>query len=249
MVSNETLLSKERQTMRKTVVVFDLWDTLFTGDLYDFEAGPKYLYDVFFSERCTFEEFKAEFYKKLRPLARMTESGPAEACLIKDVIPQLFQEYGVDMPRDDAELEYAVFASMQKYSVSQDVRDVLERLVASGVKTAILSNGLFRGSLVERLLSESGIRHYFERVFSSADYGVKKPGKGFFEIALKQIREDHPGIRDDEILYVGNDYNDDVRGGTGAGIETVWLNVTNEKNADGIACHEIDDITKVLQFV
>ena len=249
MVANETLKLKERQTMRKTVVVFDLWETLFTDDYYDFEEGIKYLYDRFFSEKCTYEECKADFCKELRSLFRMTDSGPAEACLIKDVIPRLFEKYGVPTPDDDAELEYAVFTSMQKYSVSQKVRDLLERLSESGVKTAILSNGLFRGSLVERLLSESGIRDYFERVFSSADYGVKKPGKGFFEIALKQIREDHPGIRDDEILYVGNDYNDDVRGGTGAGIETVWLNVTNEKNADGIACHEIDDITKVLEFI
>lgn len=235
--------------MRKTVVVFDLWETLFTSDFYDFEKGLRYLYDGFFSERCSYEEFKTEFYRIFRSLFRIQESGPTEVCLIREVIPPLFEKYGLEMPEDDAELEYMILTSMQKYSVSQDVRDVLERLAVAGVKTAILSNGLFRGSLVERLLSESGIRHYFERVFSSADYGVKKPGKGFFEIALKQIREDHPGIRDDEILYVGNDYNDDVRGGTGAGIETVWLNVTNENNADGIACHEIDDITKVLEFV
>ena len=235
--------------MRKTVVIFDLWETLFTDERYDFEAGLKYPYDAFFSKRCTFEEFKAEFYKTFRPLFRMEENGPTEVCLVEDVFPSLFETYGIEMPRDDAELEYAILTSMQEYSVSQDVRDLLERLSSAGVKLAILSNGLFRGSLVERLLSETGIRRYFERVFSSADYGVKKPGKGFFEIALKQIREDHPGIRLDEILYVGNDYNDDVRGGTGAGIETVWLNVAHEKNADGIACHEIDDITKVLEFV
>lgn len=235
--------------MRKTIVVFDLWETLFTGDYYSFDAGLRYLYDGFLSEKCTYEQFTEAFYRIFRSLFRMQESGPTEVCLIREVIPPLFQKFGVAMPQDDSELEYAILTSMQKYSVDQNVRDTLERLSNLGVKTAILSNGLFRGSLVERLLSESGIRHYFERVFSSADYGVKKPGKGFFEIALKQIREDHPGIRNDEILYVGNDYNDDVRGGTGAGIETVWLNVTHEKNVDGIACHEIDDITKVLEFV
>lgn len=235
--------------MRKTIVVFDLWETLFTDEHYDFEAGLKYLYDGFLSARCTFEEFKTEFYRIFQSLFRIEKSGPTEVCLIRDVIPPLFEKFGIVMPQDDAELEYAILTNMQKYSVSQDVRDTLERLVASGVKTAILSNGLFRGSLVERLLEESGIRRYFERVFSSADYGVKKPGKGFFEIALKEIRKDHPGIRNDEILYVGNDYNDDVRGGTGAGLETVWLNVAHLKNADGIACHEIDDITKVLEFV
>ena len=235
--------------MRKTIVVFDLWETLFTDEHYDFEAGLKYLYDGFLSARCTFEEFKTEFYRIFQSLFRMGESGPTEVCLIRDVIPPLFLKYGVEMPEDDAELEYMILTSMQEYSVSQDVRDVLERLTSAGVKLAILSNGLFRGSLVERLLSESGIRRYFERVFSSADYGVKKPGKGFFEIALNQIREDHPGVRLDEILYVGNDYDDDVRGGTGAGVETVWLNVAHENNADGLACHEIDDISKVLEFV
>ena len=176
--------------MRKTIVVFDLWETLFTDEHYDFEAGLKYLYDGFLSARCTFEEFKTEFYRIFQSLFRMGESGPTEVCLIRDVIPPLFLKYGVEMPEDDAKLEYMILTSMQEYSVSQDVRDLLERLSSAGVKLAILSNGLFRGSLVERLLSESGIRRYFERVFSSADYGVKKPGKGFFEIALKQIRED-----------------------------------------------------------
>ncbi|MBO4284246.1 MAG: HAD hydrolase-like protein [Clostridia bacterium] len=235
--------------MRKTVVLFDLWETLFTNDYYSFEDGLQYLYDGFFSERCTYEEWKAEFYAIFHSLFRMIESGPTEVCLIKEVIPPLFAKFGVAMPQDDAELEYAILTNMQKYSVEQNVRDVLERLSVSGVKIDILSNGLFRGSLVERLLEESGIRRYFERVFSSADYGVKKPGKGFFDVALKQIRADHPGIRNDQILYVGNDYEDDVCGGTGAGLETVWLNVLHHENADGIPCHEIDDITKVLEYV
>ena len=70
--------------MRKTVVVFDLWETLFTSDFYDFEEGLRYLYDGFLSERCSYEEFKTEFYRIFRSLFRIQESGPTEVCLIRE---------------------------------------------------------------------------------------------------------------------------------------------------------------------
>ena len=92
---------------------------------------------------------------------------------------------------------------------------------------------------------------YFKKVYASADYGVRKPGWKFFDIAIEEIKENHPGMDKREMLYIGNDYLTDVQGAKAAGLDVVWYNVKQLPDEKGICTYNIarfHEILEVLKF-
>src|SRR5215467_4116256 len=88
-----------------------------------------------------------------------------------------------------------------------------------------------------RRAGQSGIRHWLRRaqidqhfnwVVTSVDAGHRKPDRRFFDFALARC-----GLQKDEVLYVGNQLNTDIKGATEYGIQNVWLS--------GAVCKSPDD--------
>jgi len=75
-----------------------------------------------------------------------------------------------------------------------------------------------REAEVRNLLRAAGIAHFFNWVTTSVDAGCRKPDPNFFKFALQQC-----GLRQGEVLFVGNQLNTDVCGGVECGIRTVWI--------------------------
>ena len=138
---------------------------------------------------------------------------------------------------------------MQKVFLSQEVKETLEALYKKGIRMFILSNSIFRAVATKKLLEEYGILHYFEKIYSSADYGVRKPSKKFFKIILDDILTENIKINKEDIVYVGNDYKTDVIGATSVGLKTIWLNTNKFENANKIKCSVIYNFKSVLDFV
>jgi FMN phosphatase YigB (HAD superfamily) len=77
-------------------------------------------------------------------------------------------------------------------------------------------------------LKRAGISNYFTWVATSADAGARKPSHRFFSYALEQCE-----LGKDEIVFVGNQLNTDIRGAKEYGIKSVFLS--------GPAYHSPDD--------
>lgn len=58
-----------------------------------------------------------------------------------------------------------------------------------------------------------------EYIFVSGDVGVNKPERGIFEHAMKKMGMQNP----EDIVYVGDSYEKDILGATGAGWNAIWL--------------------------
>jgi putative hydrolase of the HAD superfamily len=67
-------------------------------------------------------------------------------------------------------------------------------------------------------LRRAGISEYFEWITTSEDAGARKPSRSFFSFALKSC-----GLERNEIIFVGNQLNTDIRGANDYGIACVWL--------------------------
>lgn len=91
------------------------------------------------------------------------------------------------------------------------------------------------------------VLQYF-RIFSasdaSGDYKIRKPNKKFFEIALNYINSNL-----DDMIYVGNDYNTDVKGATAIGLNTIWLNMKHCEKKDDVECIEVDNFKEILKYI
>lgn len=114
----------------------------------------------------------------------------------------------------DVEAAFAVFhAARNAVELFEDARPALERL-AQQYTLASLSNGNADVRLI-------GLHNVFSFSLNAIDVGVAKPHSLIFETACRLLR-----VRPEQIVHVGDDPDDDVRGGINAGFRTVWVNRT-----------------------
>ena len=232
----------------KKIIIFDLYDTLLKDISFDFNNGINYLYNVFFEQPCSLKEFR-DYAETFLPLYEKRKVDYSEVCLIRDEIPLFFEKFEVTKPETFEELDYEVMNKMQKVTLLEDVRYTLNELQKQGIEMYILSNSIFTGKSARQLLRDFGILHYFNQIFSSADYNVRKPSKQFYQIAINEILSDNHKVKKKDILYVGNDYITDVMGATSMGLSTVWYNVNHLPNQNKINIMEIDDFKQLIEIV
>jgi FMN phosphatase YigB (HAD superfamily) len=109
--------------------------------------------------------------------------------------------------------------------VMPDVLDVLPRL---SLPLAIWANTRTAREVDVRMwLARAGIEQFFAWVVTSVDAGARKPAARFFEFALANC-----ALTKDDVLFVGNQLNTDVRGGEAFGIRTAWLSGAAYRSAD-----------------
>ena len=81
---------------------------------------------------------------------------------------------------------------------------------------AIISDGQTAYAVPE--LNAIGLFGYFDPVIVSGDFGYRKPDKRLFENALSAMK-----MEPSEVVFVGNDMNNDVHGAQKLGMKTVFF--------------------------
>ena len=231
----------------KKIVMFDLYDTVLKDVFLDFAAGLAWLHETYFAGVCTFDEIK-EYSDSFLPRLKAREIDNSELHFINDQLVPMFHKFGVPVPEDLDELEYTFMNKIEKEALLDEVKETLQELFRREVPMYILSNSIFTGKSNSRMLQAFGILPYFTKVYSSADYGVRKPGKAFFDIAVEQILQNHPECNREDILFVGNSYNADVEGAVGAGLDAVWYNVSGQKDEKDICICNTAFFKEVLKY-
>ena len=125
---------------------------------------------------------------------------------------------------------------------------------ASETLRVFADNGYYLGVIsdidaweAEYILTVLGIREYFEHVPTSAEANRTKPAPEIFETALEKAQ-----IPPEQILFVGDRYDNDMRGGKQAGLRTVAFGGSAAKKAteDGsVVDFVIDDLRDLLAIV
>jgi putative hydrolase of the HAD superfamily len=105
---------------------------------------------------------------------------------------------------------YNRYALPGAWELFPDVTEVLDQLVAKGVRLGIISN--FDRRLYD-VLDHLGIRNRFEHVLISSEVGCDKPSARIFLEGARRF-----GVRPEEVLHVGDDPGLDGVGATGAGL-------------------------------
>ncbi len=117
------------------------------------------------------------------------------------------------LPEIMAELFRA--ASLFKLELYPEVRRVLDDL-RPDYRLAALSDGQSVWGIPE--LHAVGLLNYFDPVLISSDFGFRKPDARLFDLTLAKM-----GLRQDEVLFVGNDMYRDVFGAKERGIRTIFF--------------------------
>jgi len=100
-------------------------------------------------------------------------------------------------------------------------KEMLSYAKEKGYKQVILTNGFMEVQGFK--MEAAGIRDFFSDIIYSEEAGVRKPHKGIFDMALARA-----GCTAEEALMIGDDWDADILGARGAGIDQVFLTTTEE---------------------
>ena len=97
-----------------------------------------------------------------------------------------------------------------------EVPDMLERLKAAGMKTAILSNGTPK--MLDSAVDGAGLRHLIDEILSVEEVGVYKPHRSVYQLAVNRLRVQPPAIA----FQSSNAW--DAYAASAFGMKVVWCN-------------------------
>jgi putative hydrolase of the HAD superfamily len=127
------------------------------------------------------------------------------------------QNYALDLSHEEV-LE--ILDASLVFRVFPDVRGALETLRARGVAMGVLSN--WDGSL-RNVLRELDLFSFFDFILISAEAGIQKPAREFFDLALQNVQAKYSGLTAPDCYYIGDHYEGDIEGARNAGLTPVWL--------------------------
>lgn len=162
------------------------------------------------------------------------------------VLQALYEDKGVEASDELLNHTAKLFriASTEYIRLYPGVKELLDTLLKKEKKLFILSNGQREFSVPE--LQYLGIYDYFKALYSSADIGVCKPDKIFFDYLTEK-----EGLYPEECLFVGNDHRTDIAGANLVAMDSVYIHSNQSENVSKTAAtYEIwdGDVKKVLQY-
>jgi putative hydrolase of the HAD superfamily len=134
----------------------------------------------------------------------------------RDVVWNVFAPLG-PFPRftDYFDALFARFAEADAWVLYPETLDALTALRSRGLVLGVISNF---DSRLFGLLEGLGLARFFAPVVISSQAGAAKPETAIFHRALT-----YHGLRPDEALHVGDNYEADVVGARTAGLTPVWV--------------------------
>lgn len=138
----------------------------------------------------------------------------------------VFEELGIDL--DGPEFERYFRARLHESAIPMaGAFEVLEYLKPK-YRLFAASNGPHEQQ-VERLRKADMLK-YFEEVFTSGKIGAEKPAKEFFEYCFEKA-----GVtKTEDCVMLGDSLTSDMKGGSGAGMKTVWLNLNGKEKPEWV---------------
>lgn len=177
-------------------------------------------------ENC-YRTYRELFYKMIDE----SKQTHREACF-DTVLKFLLQKYSIDITGKTTVEEILRIYYQNIYStrkVFSDVVPALQQLQSNGLHLAIISNTTNPPFMKDYERELMGLDSYFEFSIYSSGVLYRKPHPSIFKLAANRLQ-----LKEQEILYVGDDPLNDVAGAQEAGMQAVWVNRDGEKLPEGI---------------
>jgi putative hydrolase of the HAD superfamily len=233
-----------------TTVFFDLDNTLFDHTFAERRA-IEVLFEVFATALSPYYDVGLNCGAFVRAYRAVNERlwmamshgkiRPAE--LKTERFTQTFEQLLPSVPRKEFEHigEKMGAVYLQYYQDYWHLVPYAEEALTAAERVAqvgIISNGFKEQQ--RKKLERFGWSERFAAVVLSSEVGVMKPLRGIFDAALHRL-----GLSADEVLYVGDSYENDIEGASNAGWRSVWYNPHNLQRPDNLATWTISSLEQL----
>ena len=230
------------------ILIFDYFETIVHNKSMDFNRGLKNVWENYYKDRCSFDDIAKYGEKLFEHMLELHKQG-LEYAFVKDELPKYAEKYGGDVIKMTAENEADFLMKCNDMENMPCIPKALAAFEKRGITMYVLSNSGFTADALAIALEKLGIRKYFKRIWSSADFGKIKPNKEFFDMAIEQVLSDNPSEMREDIVFVGDTYDTDVKGAIGAEINVIWLNHKGKKRDEHSFVYVIRDTSELLGCV
>ncbi len=140
---------------------------------------------------------------------------------------------------DDDELRTHLMELYFRLDTYAEVKEMLEKLKAGGMKTAILSNG--SPSMLISAVRNAGIQDLLNDIFSADDLGIFKPHPSVYKMAQDRLQAET-----EEICFMSSNAWD-VAGAANFGFTVVWVNRLGQhrERIPGDPARQIKDLSQL----
>lgn len=236
--------------MYKTLI-FDLDDTL-TNDYENVKEAFKILM-AFRKEEFSEEKFE-KFYKidkyVWRERAHGRLLGPYEDDNIKKTewirAMRFIKYYGEEnISYEDAVIANNIYMNgMKEKVVPQDgAYETIEYLFNKGYKIVIATNGPIIP--LKSKLKKLKIDKFIDTIFSGEEIGFLKPTKKYYDGLMKKAKIHSK----EQILFIGDDLQKDIKGANDNNIDVCWCNYNNEINDKYNIKYEIHNLKELKSIL
>lgn len=235
--------------MYKTII-FDLDDTL-TNDYENIKQAFKIVME-YQNEEYTEEKF-LKFYKIDKQTWKDRAAGkiltPYEDNIEKKVAwirgSRFVKYYDNQITIEKAiEINNVYMDGMKEKVVAREgAFEIIKYLYDKGYKLIIATNG--PAIALKTKLEKLKIDKFIDTMFSAEGVGFMKPQPQFYEGLLNKVNIESK----EEILFIGDDLDKDIKGGNDNGIDVCWCNYNgevNEKYNIKYEIHKLEELRNVL---
>ena len=214
---------------RPKMILFDYGGTLLCEPEWDMLRGERAIFEHLVDnphhytpeELCSWEK---EYFQSLQNV-RDLGAEPTEIQMLR----LKYELHGIklDIPYDEAEyIFWDHTAPMSEKCLYPNIRELLIYLHDNSIRTGVISNIGWTGSALRRRINTLLPDHHFEFILASSDYGLRKPDKRLFQVALEKA-----ALKPDDVWFCGDTFDKDIEGAHAAGIHAVLY----QGSADGSA--------------
>ena len=100
---------------------------------------------------------------------------------------------------------------------TEGLPEFLDFLFEQQIRTAVLSNISYAGSVVSERINHLLPANHFEFILATSEYLFRKPHVRIFNLALEKAR-----LKPQDVWYVGDNYTCDIVGARNAGMFPIW---------------------------
>ncbi len=145
--------------------------------------------------------------------------------------PYLYESQGIEIALSNSEIDTVFWNAAAPGVPTEGIKDFLEYLKNKGIRTGVISNIAYDPSVVAERINRLLPENSFEFIITSSNFMFRKPNRRIFDLALEKAE-----LSPDEVWYIGDQYECDVKGSLNVGLLPVWytgaidLPYTEDKN-------------------
>ncbi len=124
-----------------------------------------------------------------------------------------FEYYGLEFDVDIAEAERIIWDNTSMGAIMPHADELLRHLEENDIRYGIISNIGWSGKALAERMDRLFPNNRFEFIIASSEYGIRKPDKLLFDIALRKA-----GLTAEKVWFCGDSIANDVKGAIDAGM-------------------------------